>query len=90
MFVPVHTFTMTKRTVKRLLLKYNLERDVVPMYKFGLLTANDVRRMDLMTIKHLKLKDTFHEYKCTRYRLKATFAQYCFMYKQETGKDHTN
>ncbi len=40
-----------------------------------------------MTIKHLKLKGTFDEYKCTRYR---SFTQYCFMYKQETGKDHTN
>ncbi len=81
---------MTKRTVKRLLLKYNLERDVEPMYKFGFRTADDVWWMNLMTIKHLKLKGTFHEYKCTRYRLKATFAQYCFMYKQETGKYHTN
>ena len=82
------TLEMTKRTVTRLLLKYKLEHDVEPLYKFGLRTADDVYWMDLRTVKRLKLKGTFPDYKCTRYRLKATWVQYCFMYKQETGKDH--
>ncbi len=41
-YVYLSTFTMTKRAVKRLLLKYNLERDVEPMYKFVFRTADDV------------------------------------------------
>ena len=81
---------MTKRTLKELLLKYNLERDFEGIRKFGLDTAEDVHWMNKKTIKTFKLQGKFPDYKDTRYRLEATWAQYCFMYKQETGKDHTN
>jgi hypothetical protein len=81
---------MTKRTLKELLLKYKLERDLEPLRKFGLDTADDVIWMNKKTIKTFKLMGTFPDYKNTRYSLEATFAQYCFMYKQETGKDHRN
>ena len=80
---------MTKRTLTRLLLKYQLERDVEPLYhEFGLREVHDVYWMHKKTIKLFKLKGMFPDYKNTRYRLKATWAQYCLMYKQETGKDH--
>ena len=79
---------MTKRTVKRYLLKYNLERDAETWYKFGFRTADDVWCLDKSWVTTLKLKGTFPDYKRTRHRIKATWAQYCFMYKQETGKDH--
>ena len=44
--------------------------------------------MDKTWVTDLKLKGPFPDYKRTRYRIKVTWAQYCFMYKQETGKDH--
>ena len=83
------TFTpsMTKRTVKRILLKYKLEHDVERFYK-SIQTVENVRWMDKTWVTDLKLKGPFPDYKLTRYRIKATWAQYCFMYKQETGKDH--
>ncbi len=81
---------MTKRTLKRILLKYNLERDIEPMYKRcgGLRTVDKFWCADKSWVTDLKLKDPFPDYKRTRYRIKTTWAQYCFMYKQETGKDH--
>jgi hypothetical protein len=79
---------MTKRTLKRLLLKYKLERDIEPLYKCGLRTADIFRCVDKSFVTDLKLKGLFPDYKRTRHRIKATWAQYCFMYKQETGKDH--
>jgi hypothetical protein len=83
------TFTsMTKRTLKRLLLKYNLERDVETLYKGGWRTADHFRWIYKDYVIATKLKGPFPDYKRTRYRIKATWAQYCFMYKQETGKDH--
>jgi hypothetical protein len=81
---------MTKRTLKRILLKYKLERDIEPLYKCcgGLCTVDIFWCADKSFVTTLKLKGPFPDYKRTRYRIKATWAQYCFMYKQETGKDH--
>ena len=79
---------MTKRTVKRLLLKYNLERDVETLYKGKYRTAEHFLFFDKSWVTLWKLKGPFPDYKRTRYRIKATWAQICFMYKQETGKDH--
>ena len=79
---------MTKRTFTKVLIKYKLEYDVEPLYKWGVREIEDVywkMYKDLITL--LKLKGTFRDYKRTRYRLKATWADYCNMYKQETGKD---
>ena len=84
--VNIHT-VMTKRTVKRLLLKYKLEHDVETFYK-QFRTVDKVRWMDKTWVTDFKLKGPFPDYKRTRYRINATWAQYCFMYKQETGKDH--
>ena len=79
---------MTKRTLKRLLLKYKLERDLEALCKWGLRKVDDLWCMDKTWVTDLKLKGTFPDYKRTRYRVEATWAEYCFMYKQETGKDH--
>ena len=79
---------MTKRTLKRLLLKYKLERDVENLFKWGVDKVDDWWCIDKTLVTDLKLKGTFREYKRTRYRIRATWAEYCFMYKQETGKDH--
>ena len=84
--VNIHT-VMTKRTVKRLLLKYKLEHDVEHFYRF-IRTVDAMWCIDKTWVTDLKLKGPFPDYKRTRYRIKATWAQYCFMYKQETGKDH--
>ncbi len=78
---------MTKRTLKRLLLKYKLEGDIEPLYKRGLRTAHIFWCADKSFVTDLKLKGTFPNYKRTRHRIKVTWAKYCFMYKQETGKD---
>ena len=78
---------MTKRTLKRILLKYKLEHDVENLYKC-LRTVDDVGYLDKTWVTNLKLKGPFRDYKRTRYRIRATWAEYCFMYKQETGKDH--
>jgi hypothetical protein len=78
----------TKRTLKRLLLKYKLERDVEPLYKVGWRKADHFWVLDKYEVTALKLKGPFPDYKRTRYRIKTTWAHYCFMYKQETGKDH--
>ncbi len=79
---------MTKRTLKKMLLKYKLERDTESLYKGGWDTADHFEWLDKYCIPVLKLKGPFPDYKRTRYRIKATWAQYCLMYKQETGKDH--
>jgi hypothetical protein len=80
--------TMTKRTLKRLLLKYKLERDVEPLYKCGWHIADHFWCLDKYLVTQMKLKGPFPNYKRTRHRIKATMAQYCLMYKKETGKDH--
>jgi hypothetical protein len=79
---------MTKRTLKRLLLKYKLERDVEALYKGGWRKADHFWCLDKDLVTQMKLKGPFPNYKRTRHRIKATMAQYCLMYKQETGKDH--
>ena len=79
---------MTKRTLTRLLLKYKLERDVVNLRKWGIDKVDDVGHLDKTYVTDLKLKGPFRDYKRTRYRLNTTWAAYCLMYKQETGKDH--
>ena len=79
---------MTKRTLKKMLLKYKLERDVDNLYKGGWRKADHFWCADKGEVTRLKLKGLFPEYKRTRYRIKATWSQYCLMYKQETGKDH--
>ena len=79
---------MTTRTLKRLLIKYKLERDVENLFKGGLRTVDDMWFMDKTWVTSHKLKGPFRDYKRTRYRIRATWAAYCLMYKQETGKDH--
>jgi hypothetical protein len=82
------TFTsMTKRTLKRILLSYNLEHDVDKFHKC-IRTVDAMWCIDKSWVTDLKLKGPFPDYKRTRYRIKATWAALCFMYKQETGKDH--
>ena len=76
-----------KRTLKRILLKYKLERDVETLFKC-LRKVDDMWCMDKTWVTRHKLKGTVPDYKRTRYRVEATWAEYCFMYKQETGKDH--
>ena len=65
---------MTKRTFTLILKKYGLECDVEKLYKYGFYNATDVYYMDHEDIERL--------------RLNGTWAQYCFMYKTETGKEH--
>ena len=79
---------MTKRTFTILLSKYNLEHDAETLYNLGIGDANDVGWMRPWDPEWLMLRGPFPDYKRTRYRIKATWARYCFMYKQETGKDH--
>ena len=79
---------MTKRTFTILLSKYNLEHDAETLYEAGIGDVNDVVWMRPWDIEDYLLRGPFPAYMRTRYRIKATWAHYCFMYKQETGKDH--
>lgn len=79
---------MTKRTFTMLMRKYKLQHDVETLYERDVRDANDVVWMRPWDPEWLMLKGPFPDYKRTRYRMKAIWAQYCFMYKQETGKDH--
>ena len=64
----------TKRTYPPLLRKYGLEQDFPNLWKVGVHSAQIIGEMQ--------------EEDVVDYRLTGTWAQYCNMYKQETGKDH--
>jgi hypothetical protein len=83
-----YSLKMTKRTFTMLLSKYGLKHDVEALYERGVCDVNDVVWMRPWDVDWLTLRGPFPDYKHTRYRCNATWAQYCFMYKQETGKDH--
>ena len=64
----------TERTWYLLLQKYGLESDSTRLWKAG------VRNQEI--VGEMQKEDLVD------FRLQGTWAQYCFMYKQETGKDH--
>ena len=64
----------TERTFTLLLRKYGLEHDIDRLWKAG--------------VRNPQIIGDMEEEDLIDYRLKGTWAQYCKMYKQETGEDH--
>ena len=64
----------TERTWYLLLKQYGLEPDSTRLWKAGCRDIEIVGEMEKADLSD--------------FRLQGTWAQYCFMYKQETGKDH--
>ena len=64
----------TERTWHLLLQQYGLESDSTRLWKAGVYNPEIVGKL--------------REEDLSDFRLQGTWAQYCFMYKQETGKDH--
>jgi len=80
--------TCSKRTLTKLLRKYGLENDYMPLWRCGFRNADDMQYMEEDHIIRLKLKGTLPTYKRTRWRVKTTFRAYMHMYNQETGNCH--
>ena len=73
----MHITTMPNyKAFKKLLSEYGLERDSNRLWLVGVYSVKNIDKLDE--------EDLFD------YGLKGTWAQYCFMYKQETGEDHKN
>lgn len=64
----------TERTFTLLLRKYGLEQDFRHLWMAGIRSAKSVGCLEQEDLAY--------------FRLTGTWAQYCHMYKQETGKDH--
>ena len=64
----------TERTWYLLLKQYGLEPDSNRLWKAG--------------VRNQEIVGDLREDDLVDFRLKGTWAQYCNMYKQETGKDH--
>ncbi len=64
----------TERTFTLLLRKYGLEQDFRHLWMASIRSAQAIGQMEQVDL--------------IAWRLKGTWAQYCDMYKQETGKDH--